>query len=132
MKSVDPKAAAFADNALRQIYSELVAIFVEKLAYGYQASVKRFTLASPDWIYMDPESGTEKPVWGEGSVQAVIWKPLAPIHPMAADPIWNTDGSFGGIKYTPGNITTLSGTQEAQTLRHRTSRLSSLCGSRMN
>lgn len=112
IKSQDPQAAAFADNALRAIYSDLVATYVEKLAYGYQAAVKRFALSSPDWTYVDPTdaSGGEKPVWSNGSVQAVVWKPLAPIHPMAADPIWDEKlGSFAGIKYTPGTITTLSG-----------------------
>lgn len=108
IESNDPQAAAFADNALRSIYSELVGIFVEKLAYGYQAAIKRFAQETPDWTYFDGNS--EKPVWNNGSVKAVVWKPFAPIHPMAADPIWDNKGAFGGIKYTPGNVVTTSGT----------------------
>jgi hypothetical protein len=110
IKSEDPQAAAFADRALRQIYPGLVAMFVEKLAYGYQACVKRFTQSLPDWTYVDDATGTEKPVWSNGSVKANVWKPFVPIHPMAADPLWDPAGAFNGIRYTPGNITTLSGT----------------------
>lgn len=107
MKSVDPQAAAFADNALRRIYGGLVAMFVEKLFYGYQAGVKRFGRSQPDWTYIDPAdpSGGERRVWDNGSIQATIWKPFAALHPMAADPIWNdADGSFNGIRYSPKNI----------------------------
>lgn len=103
MVSTNAQAAAFADNALRQIYADFIGTYLEKLSYGYQAAIKRFAATQPDWVYVDPADPTnEKPVWSNGSIQALVWKPFIGLPPEASDPIWDqNDGSFAGIKYTP-------------------------------
>lgn len=98
----DPQVAGFVDNALREIWPSLVQQYMMKLVYGFQAVVKRFTTGQAlDWKYVDPESGEKRPVWDEGAIDAIIWKPFVTIPPDAVEPKWNTDGEFDGMIYKP-------------------------------
>lgn len=100
IKCDDPQVAAFVDRALREIYPSLVSQYMLKLVFGYQALVKRFQLSNPTWTYVDV-NGTESPIWNQGNIQALTWKPFVNLPPEAVDPIWGTDGSFNGITYKP-------------------------------
>lgn len=106
IKCPDAQVAAFVDNALREIWPSLVMTYMNKLTFGYQAAVKRFALTNPDWTYIDSQNpnATETPVWDNGSIQAVTWKPFVPLPPEGAEPIWDDNGDFNGINYNPGLV----------------------------
>lgn len=98
----DPQIAAFIDNALRRVYDKLIAQYCLSLDFGYQAIVKRFELAQPDWTYFDPNDPDkkERKVWDEGGVKALVWKDFVALRPDAVEPIWDkATGEFNGIKY---------------------------------
>lgn len=112
IESSDAQVAGFIDNALREIYPSLVAQFLMKLVFGYQALIKRFELKdSLDWTYVDPtdEVNPEKPVWDQGNIQALVWKPFANLPAEAVDPIWTPQGDFNGINYKPALVQTAGG-----------------------
>ena len=108
IESSNPQIAAFVDNALREIWAPFVSTYLMKLGFGYQAMVKRFELAQMlDWTYFDGNS--EKPVWSEGAVQPLIWKPFVPLPHEAVDPLWTSNGEFDGIHYKP--VSSAAGSQ---------------------
>lgn len=111
IKCPDAQVAAFIDNALREIWPSLVMNYMNKLTFGWQAAVKRFALTNPDWTYIDSNNpnATETPVWDNGTIQAVTWKPFVPLPPEGAEPNWDDNGDFNGIKYNPGLVQTSGG-----------------------
>jgi hypothetical protein len=111
IKCPDAQVAAFVDNALREIWPSLVMNYMNKLTFGWQAAVKRFALTNPDWTYIDSNNpnATESPVWDNGTIQAVTWKPFVPLPPEGAEPNWDDNGDFNGIKYNPGLVQTSGG-----------------------
>ncbi len=99
--SVDPQRAAFVENCLRAIYGRFILAYCNCFDYGFSPIVKRFEYAQPDWTYLDPVSGVEKPVWPKG-VKALVWKPFVPLNPRKARPKFNSKGEFVGIDHAPG------------------------------
>lgn len=100
----DPQVAGFIDGALREIWPSLVQQYMMKLVYGFAVLVKRFqAVPTLDWTYIDPNNATnpEQPVWNEGAIDAVIWKPFVGLPPETVEPKWNKDGEFDGIVYKP-------------------------------
>jgi hypothetical protein len=97
MKSDNAKAAAFADNALRRIYSRFVFQYCNSLDFGYSAIVKRFEFDKPDWTYLDQaKAGKEKKVW-DSIIPALVWKPFQALPPDDVEPHWNDAGEFDGL-----------------------------------
>jgi len=107
--SVDPQRAAFVQNCLQKIYGKLILAYLNCLDYGYSPIVKRFEYDEPDWTFIDPESGTEKPVWSNKGVKALIWKPFIPLNPRKARPRFNKQGDFVGIDNAPAFGSVLGG-----------------------
>jgi SPP1 gp7 family putative phage head morphogenesis protein len=93
--------AAHLDHDLRRIYTALVLADMNKLDFGFQAIAKRFELGIPAGTYTetDPDTGeqSEKPIWSEGGIQPVRWKPFVSLPPEYVNPIWNGKGDFDGI-----------------------------------
>lgn len=102
IKCSDPQVAAFVDRALRRIYGRLIMQFSLSFDFGFSAIAKVFEEAFPDWTYIDPTEddpeSREKPVWSEGSVSALIWKPFTPLRPELVQPLYTAAGDFDGIE----------------------------------
>lgn len=90
----DARVAAFADNLIRPIFGRLVLTILRMLWAGYSPGVKNFEVITPTWSYY--KDGERLPVWDEGGVGALVYKPVTPIRPENALPIWK-DGKFAGI-----------------------------------
>lgn len=99
IKCADPKIAAFVDAALRPIYARLIFQYALSLDFGFSAISKQFQLANPNTTYID-EGGNEQPVWSEGEILPVIWKPFTALPPEDVSPVWDpkTD-ELNGIKF---------------------------------
>ncbi len=100
----DAQVAAFIDNALRPIMPRFINQYSQSWSFGFSPIVKRFQLENPDWKYLDPsKSEVEVPVWNNGSVEAITWKPFVglPSDPSICEPQFNAKGEFNGIRYTP-------------------------------
>ncbi len=89
--------AAYADNLIRPIYGDLVIAILRYLDFGFSPGCKVFDLAKPDWTYI--EDGQEKKVWDNGSVDAIIYKPMIPLKPEICRPSYTDAGDFNGIEY---------------------------------
>lgn len=98
--------ASFIDNALREIYGRIIFQYANSFSYGFQASVKRFELAQPDWLYIDRETGEERLAWENDTVEALKWKSFVALPPETVAPIWSENGDFNGIKYAPIGVNT--------------------------
>lgn len=103
----NPQVAAFVDAAIRRIWARFV--FQRMLVYdfGFQAMVKRFVLANPGGVYLDPLdtnadiSKRVKPVWDNGSIAPKIYKVPSALRPEAVQPRFDDNtGEFDGITYT--------------------------------
>jgi hypothetical protein len=92
------QVAAFMDAAWRFIHARYMLQHAHGvLSFGYQALGKRFQLANPGGIYVD-EGGNTQPVWSEGSILPVIWKPFAALEPEKVTPRFDDNsGEFDGI-----------------------------------
>lgn len=106
--STDPQRAAFVQNCLQRIYGKFILAYLNSLDYGYSPIVKRFEYMQPDWTYIDPESGEEKDVWPQKTIQALVWKPFIPLNPRKARPRFNKNGDFAGIDNAPAYGSVLS------------------------
>lgn len=98
----DAQIASFVDYALRKIYARLVLQYMLSLDFGFQAVVKRFELDKPVGHYIDPQDvdQTQKPIWSEGNIDAIVWKSFVPLPPEQVEPIWDkSTGEFNGIRY---------------------------------
>lgn len=97
--SLPAQVAAFVDAALRPIYARYIFQRCLALDFGHSPMVKRFQLSIPTETFID-NNGNEMPVWNEGSVEAVTWKPFVALQPDKAEPAWvEKTGEFDGIKY---------------------------------
>ena len=120
----NPQIAAHLDYDLRRIYASFVFQWCNALDLGFQPLAKRFELGIPagTFIQTDQNSGTEteQPIWSQGGIQPIRWKPFVALQPEACEPIWDGQGGFGGIDfdpsqqaYTPANT---SGITDAYTI----------------
>jgi hypothetical protein len=103
MESSDAQVAAFMDGALRPIIASLIIAEEQKKDFGFQAIGKRFQLAAPQGMYLDPQSGQEKPAWDTtGGIQPITLKPFVALPPEGVEPMFDeATGEFAGIKYKP-------------------------------
>lgn len=101
IKSTDAQRAAFIDRALRIIYARYILGRCNCLSFGYAPGVKRFEKINPDWIYVDPADPnfTEKEVWPQKTVDAIIWKAFVWLNPQEVEPHFNYKGEFSGIDF---------------------------------
>src|SRR3954469_3878648 len=99
------QVAAHLDHDLRQIWGSFVIQWMNSLDFGFQALAKRFQFQVPagTFIDTDPNSGeqTEKPIWSEGGIQPISWKPFVSLIPEYVEPQWDGQGQFNGIDYNP-------------------------------
>jgi SPP1 gp7 family putative phage head morphogenesis protein len=112
-KGGNAQIAAHLDHDLRRIYAPLVLADMNKLDFGFQAIAKRFEFGIPAATYIetDPNTGeqTEKPVWSEGGIQPVRWKPFISLAPEFVEPMWTGSGDFNGIEYKTQGVTPPAG-----------------------
>lgn len=99
------QVAANVDWTIRRIYASYVFQWSNALDFGFSAIVKRWEKKIPTGTYIDvdPDTGekTELPLWNEGGIEPIVFKPFIPLRPQNADPVWSNDGEFDGILYTP-------------------------------
>lgn len=104
-KGVNAQIAAHLDNDLRRIYASYILQWCNSMDFGFQGIAKRFELRTPSATYIEtnPDTGEqeEKPVWSEGSVQPVAWKPFVALPPENIEPEWTGQGEFNGIRFAP-------------------------------
>lgn len=96
------QVAAHLDHDLRLIMASLVFQWCNALDFGFQGVGKRFEFGIPAGTYVaqDPSGQvSEQPIWSEGNVQPIRWKPFVALPPEAVEPIWDGTGSFNGIDY---------------------------------
>lgn len=98
------------DYDLRRIYAGLMLQLLNSLDFGFQAIAKRFEFHTPPGTYINvnPDTGEEEelPIWSEGGVQPIAWKPFVPLRPEGVEPIWNPAGEFDGMEYAPTGANT--------------------------
>lgn len=97
----DAQIAAFIDYAWRKVHARFMFQRSLALDFGFVPMVKRFELDLPLATYRDPESpDTPKPVWAEGNVPALVWKPFVALPPELADPVFNdSTGELDGMDW---------------------------------
>jgi hypothetical protein len=98
------QVAAHLDHDLRLIYGQFVSGYLNSLDYGFQAMAKRFVEQeniAGTFIETNPDTGEqeEKPIWSEGGVNPIGWKPFVTLPPDIVEPIWQS-GEFNGIAYS--------------------------------
>lgn len=94
--------AAHLDHDLRRIMASLVLTWCNSLDFGFQAASKRFEFRVPSGTYVAQDQGgtlSEQPIWSQGNIQPIAWKPFVALPPETVEPIWGGDGSFNGIDY---------------------------------
>lgn len=121
IKCEDAQIAAFLDYSLRKIYARLVLQYMLCLDFGFVAIAKRFSQEPVLGTYFDPQDpgetedpdlfpnqnvpadlrGKSKPIWSEGSILPITWKPFVPLPPEDVEPIYSNQGEFDGIKFVP-------------------------------
>lgn len=94
------------DHDLRRIYASLILQIMNSLDFGFQAITKRFEFRIPSGTYVDvnPDTGEqeEKPIWSEGGIEPIAWKPFVGLRPEGVEPIWDkSTGEFFGMEYSP-------------------------------
>ncbi len=112
----NPQVAANVDWALRRIYSSYVFQWSNILDFGFQAIAKRWEQNFPSGTYLDknPDTGeiTEQPLWSEGNIPAIVFKPFVALPPEVVEPMWTSQGDFNGILYKAGGA--VGGTGSSQ------------------
>lgn len=97
------QVAGFMDAAWRKIHARYVFQHTQDFEFGFAGIVKRFQMGNPGGVYFDPleEDPTKalKPVWDEGNVEPVIWKPFVGLPPDKITPNFDNNGEFAGIIY---------------------------------
>ena len=105
--------AAHLDHDLRRIYPSFVTQNTNMLDFGFQAIAKRFEFRQPagTYVQIDPNTGQQQelPIWNQGSIEPVAWKPFVALRPEGVEPMWNKDGEFDGILYSPSDVNTALG-----------------------
>ena len=96
--------AAHLDHDLRWIYRALILQYMNSLDFGFQPIAKRFEFRIPAAFYIEtnPDTGEQQqlPIWSEGGIEPIAWKPFASLDPEVCMPIWKGD-EFDGIEYEP-------------------------------
>jgi len=104
-KGPNAQIAAHLDHDLRLIWTTYTLQFLNAIDFGFQAMAKRFELRTPTGTYIEtnPDTGEqeEKPIWSQGNVQPIAWKPFVALPPEVVEPNWNPDGSFNGFNVKP-------------------------------
>lgn len=99
----NPQVSAFMTNAWRQVHARFIFQRTQDFDFGWQAIAQRFALGNPGGYYIDPaETNVDnrvKPVWDEGTVRPIIWKPFVALPPEQVAPVFNTNGDFDGMIY---------------------------------
>jgi hypothetical protein len=98
------QVAAHLDHDLRRIYASFIFQAMNALDFGFQSLAKRFEFRIPagTFIETNPETGEqeEKPIWSEGGIEPIAWKPFVALRPEGVEPIWaKGTGEFDGINY---------------------------------
>ena len=104
--------AAHLDNDLRRIYPSFVVQSMNALDFGFQAIAKRFEYRTPAGTYIqidDNGQQTEQPIWSQGNIQPIAWKPFVALRPEGVEPQWSNKGEFDGILYSPADANTALG-----------------------
>ena len=106
--------AAHADHDMRRIYASFMLQMLNILDFGFQAIGKRFEFGSPAGTFVEtnPDTGeeTESPIWSEGNVDPIRFKPFVALPPETVEPLWTPQGEFNGINYKPsGNASPAGG-----------------------
>jgi len=119
-EGANAQIAAHLDHDLREIYGPLVSAYLNSLDYGFQAIAKRFVEKEQipaTFIETNPETGeqTEKPVWDQGNIAAIGWKPFVPLPPDIVEPMWTGQGEFNGIAYSTEGANAIAGIQSTAT-----------------
>ena len=113
--SAGPNAqiAAHLDHDLRRIYPSFVTQNTNMLDFGFQAIAKRFEFRQPagTYVQIDPNTGEQQelPIWNQGNIEPVAWKPFVALRPEGVEPMWNKQGEFDGILYSPSDVNTALG-----------------------
>jgi hypothetical protein len=100
------QVAGFYDSAWRQIHARYIFQHTLDFDWGFEAIIKRFIEANPGGVYYDVTETDPtkqlKPVWDEGNVLPIIWKPFVALPPDRVVAKFNdSTGEFDGITYTP-------------------------------
>lgn len=98
------QVAGFLDAAWRKIHARYIFQHTTDFEFGYAGIVKRFIEANPGGTYYDETEADPtkalKPVWDEGSVLPIIWKPFVGLPPERISPTFDDNtGDFTGIQY---------------------------------
>lgn len=97
------QVAGFMDSAWRAVHARYMFQHTRDFSFGLSPIAKRFAIGNPGGVYFDPEDTNPdtamKPVWDEGTIEPVIWKPFVALPPEQCQPIWTKDGEFDGITY---------------------------------
>lgn len=104
--------AAHLDHDLRRIYPSFVMQYANSLDFGFQAITKRFEFRQPAGTYVQIDQNgqqTEQPIWNQGNIQPVAWKPFVALRPEGVEPVWSNKGEFDGITYSPADVNTALG-----------------------
>lgn len=101
---INAQVAGFMGEAWKIIHANYIMQSLLSLRWGHQPIVKRFQMANPGGVYRDETEADPakqlKPVWDEGNVLPVIWKPFVALDPARCEPIFDdTTGEFAGINY---------------------------------
>jgi hypothetical protein len=94
--------AAHLDHDLRRVLASIILQWCNSLDFGFQAIAKRFEFRVPAGTYVaQGPDGTlsEQPIWSQGSIQPIAWKPFVALPPETVEPLWGPDGDFNGIDY---------------------------------
>lgn len=107
------QVAAHLDHDLRLIISSLVAQWMNSLDFGFQSIAKRFEFGIPAGTYVAQDANgqmTDQPIWSQGNIQPIRWKPFVALPPETVNPNWGGDGSFSGINYDGSKSAPAGGT----------------------
>ncbi len=94
--------SAHLDHDLRRILSSVVLQWSNSLDFGFQGITKRFEFRIPSGTYVAQDANgdlSEQPIWNQGGIQPVAWKPFVALTPECVEPIWGPDGEFNGIDF---------------------------------
>jgi len=100
------EVAANVDWALRRIYASYVFQFMRILDFGFSGMAKRYEARQPSGTFIttdDSGNQTESPLWSQGNVQPIMWKPFVALAPEVIEPIFTGSGDFNGILYNQQN-----------------------------
>lgn len=96
------QVAAHLDHDLRLIMASFVLQYSNALDFGFQGIAKRFEFGVPAGTFVSQGTDgqpSQQPIWNNGGIQPIRWKPFVALPPEAIEPNWGSDGSFNGINF---------------------------------